>query len=132
MDTTTYHGIKFCCKCRNIMTPYEEEKTKQLEMHCEKCNYIEKINSALESECCIHQQEMQLNPGEILLDPELCLDPTLPTINHAKCPKCGFNEAVMFTIPSLVGDSGMNIKFICGRYEDNKACGATWNQASKQ
>ena len=123
---TAYHGIKFCPQCHNMMCPKEDEKAHQLEMHCDKCSYIEKV-PLLESDCCIHQQELQINPGELLLDPELCLDPTLPRIRKAICPKCQFGEAVMFTIPSLMSDSGMNIRFICGRYKDNKACGYTWD-----
>jgi pimeloyl-ACP methyl ester carboxylesterase/DNA-directed RNA polymerase subunit M/transcription elongation factor TFIIS len=111
-------GIRFCSECLNILHPEEEKNEHRLLFVCKSCDYreyIQDIGSMEENK--IYQRDFMQSFTESFIDPDYCLDPTMPR-EKVICPNCRYTECA-YLIDREPGDKFLRKIYICGRVGKN-------------
>jgi pimeloyl-ACP methyl ester carboxylesterase/DNA-directed RNA polymerase subunit M/transcription elongation factor TFIIS len=111
-------GIRFCSECLNILHPEEEKSEKRLLFVCKSCDYREYITDTTSmDENKIYQRDFTQSVTENFIDPDYCLDPTMPRENEI-CPLCRYTECA-YLIEREPGDKFLRKIYVCGKIGKN-------------
>lgn len=111
-------GIKFCSECLNILHPEEEKNEHRLLFVCKSCDYTEYIQDMTSmEENKIYQRDFMQSFTESFIDPDYCLDPTMPR-EKVICPNCRYTECA-YLIDREPGDKFLRKIYVCGRVGKN-------------
>jgi len=111
-------GIRFCDECQNILHPEEEKNEHRLLFVCKSCDYREYIQDTTSmEENKIYQRDFVQSFAESFIDPDYCLDPSMPR-EKIICPNCRYTEAA-YLIDKEPGDKFLRKIYICGRVNKN-------------
>ena len=123
----SFGGMQFCPECNNMLYP-KGNGDRGLTFSCKNCRFSREVEGTDIAANCIFQRDIKKAETDMIIDPECCLDSTLSRARNIECEKCGFKEAVFFQNPAVDSDQGMNLIFVCARYENGQACGEWWSQ----
>merc|ERR1719317_1027932 len=56
---------------------------------------------------------MQEEESQLVVNPQVTMDPTLPRTEDVQCPNCNKSEAVFFTASTRDLDKAMSLVFVC-------------------
>ena len=107
-------GIRFCSECLNILHPEESKNDHRLLFVCRSCDYREytQDTNSIEDNM-IYQRDFIQSFTEASIDPDFCLDPSMPRENII-CPNCRYHEAT-YLIDREPGDRYLRKVYICAR-----------------
>jgi len=111
-------GIRFCDECQNILHPEEEKNEHRLLFVCKSCDYREYIQDTTSmEENKIYQRDFVQSFAESFIDPDYCLDPSMPR-EKIICPLCRYTESA-YLIDKEPGDKFLRKIYICGKVNKN-------------
>jgi len=113
--------MQFCNECNNLLYAKENRELKKLFLACRNCGHEEQAQVAM-----VYINEIQkAGPGgDIMVNRELTMDPTLPRTKETDCERCHNNEAVFF----CPYDENMELKFVCC----NVDCHHVWSERKRE
>ncbi len=108
-------SLKFCPKCRAIMTPVREGGRSFLK--CTKCGYVEELKSDVKLVERVVVNKVESKPIVISKSSE----EALPKVKKL-CPKCGNEEAYFWVQQTRAADEPPTRFYRCTK------CGYTWRE----
>ena len=113
--------MKFCPDCENFLYALEEN-AEGVGFKCRKCPYVESINHAITMG---NQHNLKEDKAtQLVMNPYLTDDPTLPRLNTVKCPAQGCPSSEVVAVKLSKVD-------LIWMYQCT-ACGTSWKQASRR
>jgi len=117
--------MKFCEKCDFMYyIGIDKEDPNKLTYYCRQCGHIDNILTT--EGLCVLKTDLKKGEQKFnhIVNPYTKMDPTLPRINHVKCPNGGCATNVDGIVPEIIfmryDDANLKYVYICS------TCDVVW------